>query len=79
MQLPSTTNQQIKLYQIFFPGRMTRRIIVRYFFTVAVVNPALFNIPLNVVAHNAGVAYHVCYVSMRAQSGTRWVALPQLL
>lgn len=54
-------------------------IIVRYFFTLAAVNPAVFNILLNVVAHNAGVAYSVCYVSMRAQSGTRRVALPQLL
>lgn len=49
---------------------------MRYFFTVAVVNPALFDMLLTVLARDAGVAYSVCYVSMRAQSGTRRVALP---
>lgn len=56
-KLPSTTNQQIKLNQSSSFGRKTIMIIVRYFFTLAVVHPALFNNLLTVDARGAGVAH----------------------
>lgn len=49
-QLPSTTNQQIKLNHIFpLQGKRGESL-------VAVVNPALFNILLDGVDHAIGVA-----------------------